>query len=41
MTLPPLTGASKLPIGVQLVNRRDTDRQLFEIARWTAALYDR
>ena len=39
MTLPLFTGAAKLPIGVQLVTRRDADRQLFEIARWTAALY--
>ncbi len=41
MTLPLFTGAAKLPIGVQLVTRRDADRQLFEISRWTAALYGR
>jgi len=41
MTLPLFKGANQLPIGVQLVTRRDTDRQLFEIARWTAALYGR
>jgi len=41
MTLPLFKGANQLPIGVQLVTRRDTDRQLFEIARWTAALYNR
>ena len=41
MTLPLFSGAAKLPIGVQLVTRRDADRQLFEIARWTAALYGR
>lgn len=39
MTLPLFKGASNLPIGVQLVTRRDADCQLFEIARWTAALY--
>lgn len=41
MTLPLFKGANQLPIGVQLVTRRDTDRQLFEIARWTADLYNR
>ncbi len=41
MTLPLFKGANQLPIGVQLVTRRDTDRQLFEIARWTAALYNK
>lgn len=39
MTLPLFKGANNLPIGVQLVTRRDRDRQLFEIALWTAALY--
>lgn len=39
MTLPLFSGANKLPIGVQLVTRRDADRQLFEIARWTTALF--
>ncbi len=41
MTLPLFHGENKLPIGVQLVTRRDTDRQLFAIAKWTAALYGR
>lgn len=41
MTLPLFSGPNKLPIGVQLVTRRDTDRQLFEISRWTSALYGR
>lgn len=41
MTLPLFKGANHLPIGVQLVTRRDADRPLFEIARWTAALYGR
>lgn len=41
MTLPLFSGPNGLPIGVQLVTRRDCDRQLFEIARWTAALYGR
>ncbi len=39
MTLPLFKGANNLPIGVQLVTRRDSDRRLFEFARWTAALY--
>jgi Asp-tRNA(Asn)/Glu-tRNA(Gln) amidotransferase A subunit family amidase len=41
MTLPLFSGPNKLPIGVQLVTRRDTDRHLFEVARWTCALYGR
>jgi Asp-tRNA(Asn)/Glu-tRNA(Gln) amidotransferase A subunit family amidase len=41
MTLPLFSGPNGLPIGIQLVTRRDCDRQLFEIARWTAALYGR
>lgn len=41
MTLPLFNGPNQLPIGVQLVTRRDTDRYLFEAARWTCALYGR
>ena len=41
LTLPLFSGPNGLPIGIQLVTRRDQDRQLFEIARWTAALYGR
>ena len=41
VTLPLFSGPNKLPIGVQLVTRRDTDRYLFEVARWTCALYGR
>lgn len=41
MTLPLFSGPNQLPIGVQLVTRRDTDRYLFEAARWTCALYGR
>lgn len=39
LTLPLFSGPSGLPIGVQLVARRDCDRPLLEAARWTAALY--
>ena len=41
MTLPLFSGPNKLPIGVQLVTRRDTDRYLFEVSRWTFALFGR
>jgi len=41
MTLPLFAGPNKLPIGVQLVTRRDTDRYLFEVSRWTSALFGR
>lgn len=41
MTLPLFSGPNKLPIGVQLITRRDTDRYLFEVSRWTCALYGR
>lgn len=39
MTLPLFSSPRGLPIGVQLVTRRDSDRYLFEAARWTCALY--
>lgn len=39
MTLPLFTGPNNMPIGVQLVARRDADRYLFEAAHWTSALY--
>ena len=34
ITLPLFTGPNRLPIGAQLVAKRDADRQLFEAARW-------
>jgi amidase len=39
MTLPLYKGDQQLPIGVQLVTRRDADWQLFQIARWTERLF--
>jgi Asp-tRNA(Asn)/Glu-tRNA(Gln) amidotransferase A subunit family amidase len=41
ITLPLFNGPNQLPIGVQLVTRRDTDRYLFEVSRWTCALFGR
>lgn len=40
MTLPLFSGPNRLPIGVQLVTRRDTDCYLFEVSRWTCSLFD-
>jgi amidase len=34
VTLPLFTGPNGLPVGAQLVARRDNDRSLFETARW-------
>jgi amidase len=34
ITVPALRGANGLPIGVQLVGRRDRDRELFGCAQW-------
>jgi Asp-tRNA(Asn)/Glu-tRNA(Gln) amidotransferase A subunit family amidase len=34
VTLPLFTGPNGLPVGAQLVARRDHDRLLFETARW-------
>lgn len=39
MTLPLFSGPNKLPIGVQLVTRRDEDRYLFETSLWTCGLF--
>ena len=36
VTLPLFTGPNGLPVGAQLVARRDHDRSLFETARWVA-----
>ncbi len=36
VTLPLFTGPNGLPVGAQLVARRDHDRALFETARWVA-----
>ena len=36
VTLPLFTGPNGLPVGAQLVARRDHDRPLFETARWVA-----
>ena len=41
MTLPLFSGTNGLPIGVQLVTTRDSDRYLFEAARWTSKLFGR
>jgi amidase len=40
LTLPLFTGPNGLPIGAQLVARRNADRELFAAARWVAALYE-
>jgi len=37
LTLPLFTGPNGLPIGAQLVARRNADRELFAAARWVAA----
>ena len=37
ITLPLLTAANGLPIGVQLVGRRGDDARLLRTARWLAA----
>jgi Asp-tRNA(Asn)/Glu-tRNA(Gln) amidotransferase A subunit family amidase len=34
ITLPGLRGPSGLPVGVQLIARRDRDRELFATATW-------
>ncbi len=39
VTLPLFTGPSGLPVGAQLVARRDHDRTLFETARWVASCF--
>jgi Asp-tRNA(Asn)/Glu-tRNA(Gln) amidotransferase A subunit family amidase len=36
MTLPLFTGPNGLPVGAQLIARRNADRRLFEAARWVA-----
>ena len=41
MTLPLFKGPNKLPIGVQLVTRRDADAYLFATSLWTCSLFDR
>jgi amidase len=40
LTLPLFTGPNGLPIGAQLVARRNADRELFAAARWVAAQYE-
>ncbi len=39
VTLPLFTGPSGLPVGAQLVARRDADRNLLEAARWVSRVY--
>ncbi len=39
LTLPLFTGPNGLPIGVQLVARRDEDRRLFAAAQWVMSVY--
>jgi Asp-tRNA(Asn)/Glu-tRNA(Gln) amidotransferase A subunit family amidase len=34
MTLPLFTGPNGLPVGAQLIAKRDADRRLFEAAQW-------
>lgn len=41
ITLPLFHGENNLPIGVQLVTKRDTDDDLFAFALWTCALFER
>lgn len=41
ITLPLFYGANKLPIGVQLVTKRDSDAYLLAVSSWTCALFDR
>jgi Asp-tRNA(Asn)/Glu-tRNA(Gln) amidotransferase A subunit family amidase len=41
VTLPLFTGPSGLPVGAQLVARRDNDRLLFEAARWVLQQHER
>jgi len=41
MTLPLFSGDNALPIGVQLVTKRDSDDYLFAVSRWTCGLFDR
>jgi Asp-tRNA(Asn)/Glu-tRNA(Gln) amidotransferase A subunit family amidase len=36
MTLPLFTGPNGLPVGAQLIAKRDADRQLFEAAMWVS-----
>ena len=36
INLPLMQGANGLPIGVQLVGRRDSDARLLRTARWLA-----
>lgn len=40
MTLPLFNGENNLPIGVQLVTKRDSDDYLFAVSSWTCALLD-
>ena len=37
LNLPLMTGENRLPLGVQLVGRRDTDARLLRTARWLVA----
>lgn len=39
MTLPLFTGPNGLPVGAQLIAKRNNDRLLFEAARWVMAQY--
>ena len=41
MTLPLFSGDNALPIGVQLVTKRDTDDYLFAVSSWTCGLFER
>lgn len=41
ISLPLFIGPNNLPIGVQLVTRRDTDQYLFNVSKWTFALFER
>jgi amidase len=40
ITVPLFTGPNGLPVGAQLVARRDADRQLFDAARWVSRAVD-
>lgn len=39
LTLPLFKGPAGLPVGVQLIARRNEDRRLFEVARWVVRAY--
>jgi Asp-tRNA(Asn)/Glu-tRNA(Gln) amidotransferase A subunit family amidase len=39
ITLPLFTGPAGLPVGAQLVAKRNNDRQLLELARWVSSVY--